>query len=65
MSKLKKKQYSVDDYGGSIQNCLEVIEKEGYELVARFEKPLFREGKNGPEYVKQVIIFEATAKDEH
>lgn len=65
MTKPKKKRFSVEDYGGSISKCLDVIEKEGYEPVGRFEKPLFKEGKAGPEYVKQVILFEAVAKHEH
>lgn len=65
MTKQKKKRFSVEDYGGSISECLEAIKKEGYEPVGRFEKPLFKEGKDGPEYVKQVILFEAAAKTEH
>ncbi|WEG12402.1 NETI motif-containing protein [Pullulanibacillus sp. KACC 23026] len=65
MAKEKKRRYSVDDYNGSISECLSAIEKDGYEPIGRFEKPLFREGKKGPEYVKQVIIYETVPKTEH
>lgn len=65
MTKPKKKRFSVEDYNGSIDACLEAMDQEGYMPVSRFEKPLFREGKNGPEYLKQAILFEGVLKPEH
>lgn len=64
MSQPRKKRFSVEDYG-SIEACLQAMEKEGYMPVSRFEKPLFREGKNGPEYFKQAILFDGALKPEH
>ena len=64
MTKPKKKRFSVEDYNDSIAACLLAMEKEGYEPVGRFEKPVFREGKQGPEVVKQTIIFEGLAKSD-
>lgn len=61
----KKKRYSVEDYNGSITDCLDAMEKDGYEPISRFEKPVFKEGKQGPEYVRQAIYFEAVSKTEH
>ncbi len=61
----RKKRFSVDDYGGSIEACLNAMAKEGYVPVGRVEKPVFQEGKNGPEPVRQAIVFEGVEKDEH
>jgi hypothetical protein len=64
MTKPKKKEFVVEDYNGSVEACLEAMEKEGYTPVKRLEKPLFREGKQGPEPFKQHIVFEGALKPE-
>ena len=65
MTKQKKREFSVEDYNGSVEACLEAMEKAGYTPVKRFEKPVFREGKEGPEPFKQLIVFEGIPKSEH
>ncbi|HET6872571.1 MAG TPA: NETI motif-containing protein [Sporolactobacillaceae bacterium] len=65
MTKQRKRMFSVEDYNGSVNACLEAMEKEGYTPVKRFEKPVFREGKDGPEPFKQQIVFEGVLKPEH
>ncbi len=53
----KKKRFEVQE-GETIAECLERMEKLGYQPVRRMEKPIFI--KQGNEYipVRQQIIFE-------
>ncbi|WP_085521034.1 NETI motif-containing protein [Tuberibacillus sp. Marseille-P3662] len=57
MKKPNKKTFSVVDFG-SIDQCLQAMEAEGYRPVRRKEEPVFKEGKQGPEYVRQNIAYE-------
>ncbi|MFC7393502.1 NETI motif-containing protein [Scopulibacillus cellulosilyticus] len=57
MKKPKKKKFVVD-INDSINDCLKSMDKEGYIPVRRIEKPIFKEGKNGPEVIGRSIVFE-------
>ncbi|MBM7646603.1 hypothetical protein JOD45_002834 [Scopulibacillus daqui] len=57
MKKPKKKKFVVG-INDSIHECLQSMEKEGYIPVRRIEKPVFKEGKNGPEIAGRSIVFE-------
>lgn len=59
----RKKRFIVD-IGESLEECLEQMKKEGYEPIARIEKPVFKEGAGGPEYVGQYRIIEGKLKKE-
>ncbi|WKB36341.1 NETI motif-containing protein [Terrilactibacillus sp. S3-3] len=58
-----KKRFIVD-IGESLEECLEQMKKEGYEPIARIEKPVFKEGDHGPEYAGQYRIIEGKFKKE-
>ena len=58
---MKKKSFTVSDFA-SIDACLKQIEHEGYQVTRRIEKPIFKEGINGPEVYEQSIVFEAKKK---
>ncbi|WP_088103334.1 NETI motif-containing protein [Halalkalibacter urbisdiaboli] len=66
MAKKKKLKFNVED-NETISDCLNRMEKEGYQPVRRMEEPVFEEKKvNGQvEYVpiKQRISFEGILKE--
>lgn len=53
----KKKKFQLEKHE-TIDECLKRMENEGYQPIRRIEKPFFKEGKNGPDYAGQTIIFE-------
>lgn len=61
MAKKKKMKFEVGE-NESIGDCLERMQKEGYQPVRRMEEPVFEEKKKGRqvEYipVRQKIVFE-------
>ncbi|WP_100489275.1 NETI motif-containing protein [Sporolactobacillus pectinivorans] len=42
----------------SLDACLERMKKEGYRPVMRASRPIFREGKSGPEVIGRYCIIE-------
>ncbi len=61
-NKKRKKTFSVEEFG-SIAACLDQMAKEKYMPVRRVEKPLFKEGKQGPELIGQEILFEGKLQE--
>lgn len=63
--KPKKKRFEVED-GESISDCLDRMDKEGYQPVRRMEEPVFIEAKEDNKIVqkvlKQKIVFEGRMK---
>lgn len=63
--KLKKKRFEVVE-GESISDCLDRMDKEGYQPIRRMEEPVFIEIKEGNTIVHQVhkqkIVFEGRLK---
>ncbi|MBB6450847.1 hypothetical protein HNR44_002837 [Geomicrobium halophilum] len=57
----KKIKYEVAN-NESIADCLERIERDGYQPVRRLEKPVFKEGDSDVEFVGQRIEFEVKKK---
>lgn len=57
MTKPKKKKFIVD-INDSIEDGLKQMAEEGYTPVRRVEKPVFKEGKSGPEVMGRYITFE-------
>lgn len=50
-------KFKVED-GETIQDCLTRMREAGYMPIKRFEKPIFKENKDGSvEVLKQDIIF--------
>lgn len=62
MGKSKKKIYELKQ-NESISECLDRMASDGYQPIRRIEKPFFKEGANGPEYVAQQIVFEGILKE--
>lgn len=62
-----KKQFEVQD-NETIDQCLERIKREGYTVIQRIEKPIFREEIKDNEViyvpVKQKIIFQALKSEQ-
>ncbi|KEF36241.1 NETI protein [Schinkia azotoformans MEV2011] len=66
--KPKKKRFEVEDHE-SISDCLDRMDKEGYQPVRRMEEPVFIEVKEGKTIIqkvhKQKIVFEGILKQEN
>jgi hypothetical protein len=52
-----KKTFVVEDHE-SLDEVLDRMKAEGYRPVMRVERPVFREGKNGPEVIGRRCIIE-------
>jgi predicted transcriptional regulator len=66
--KPKKRRFEVDA-GESISDCLDRMDKEGYQPVRRIEEPVFIEAKEDNKIIqkvlKQKIVFEGKLKQEN
>ncbi|RYL93384.1 NETI motif-containing protein [Sporolactobacillus sp. THM7-4] len=52
-----KKTFTVGE-NETIDSCIERMRKEGYTPVKRVERPIFREGKTGPECIGSHCVLE-------
>ncbi|WP_251518426.1 MULTISPECIES: NETI motif-containing protein [Staphylococcus] len=62
---MKKQQKFIVEEQESIQDCLKRMREAGYMPVKRFEKPVYKENKNGEiEVLRQEIQFVGKLMDE-
>ncbi|MCI1858075.1 MAG: NETI motif-containing protein [Sporolactobacillus sp.] len=58
MKKLPMKKVFIVGENETIDECLERMKKEGYDPSMRVERPIFREGKDGPEIIGRRRVIE-------